>query len=1391
MKQISFFHKGLNLDLDYSKLTNNGFVLPTANIDILNKEGQGLIVTVTKGNKEVFPLSPGFQLIGAKDFNGIAYIVSYNPTTNEGEVGSYPSPAQGGGFEPTYKPLMNIRLLDLNNTSGIEVIRPMRSTIFNFDLEHPIGDQIVISRDYDGTVNIIWTDFKNSIRIVNSGFDQDGIYKPKRFYVYNTLNESIQLIKHPPLEQQIQFVSLSEGGRMKGGNLFFFYRYVDHSHNRTEFVAESQPIAITMATPIPQGSENELILNNGDNTILHGFIDSESTKKVLLSVNNLDKSYAFIEFAFIRFHSSAGTVAVPEVMLVDMLFAIPRDLDGLSIEITGFETQIPIDISEILRPVNRETICKSILSHERRMWGANWKATSIDIDLLAEAALLIKIGCDDSKTIPRENFQDFYSQPGNLKYAGYFRGEAYLCRVAFKLKDGFETEAFPVMGIDARMTAPADIQNAYANNSLLVNERGIIILPQLNISPIVRFHPLDHRMQVAHIMGITYNISGLISWMNDKQWFKDNVSEIIFLRAERKPNLAYQGVSTRVFGRKINQLFSPMKYNGASIPIMIGRDQKTQRHNAGIPTVDRDTLGNNTSEIPGRVYFNTQYSKDGNEDLLIKENQSSEEEKIRAVFSSDYIFGDKERITDGERPWVVPTFIVNERHELHEGGDRSPFLPRIRMRNFDRLIGPQSPNLSIGVRAKAFSNVHNYTNWIYPDNRTTLGLVNRTRDCARNGGVLSYDDFSQSLFYSLHTDNYVQYCNRSIQVPPYFGFELDGSDANHPMLSNDCALVNIYKFDPNSNIYFNLYNDELNVPYFKINEKSIRIKNILEGSDIIVCYQGDAFLQSTIIKSRTWFPTEQTGVTFELANNLTVSEVEPQPIGASITHFGYAKAGVSIAQEDMLRFMYAHGELLEIVSENTINTALRVKTINENTFFPLIPSLSAPIVDGSLLRGNLSNKDWALYPFTKEPLAWGRKLTTGIESYLINNGNSITLSLKGYLPSNPNFPKGLNIFPNRIRYTGKQDANFPTLSYRIWMHNHKEDFDEMYGEMTRIQIVFGRLLSIQESSIFAHFTHREETIPTSSGEMVIGVRSILSAEPMTIARFGSQHIFSITYSKSGTVGWDWNNNVIWRIIIDETGSLIARSLDKEQMIENYLKGLKALKDGDSNDASTILRNLKDRMFLPYGEQEGILTSSDKTTSEVLFTVVFNGMTETIRYNEDLNSFIGTYSFPAKFYFSINNAFYSVPVFKGAQEAVFIHGGGEPACFYGIYYNPVISFIVNGYISETQPLVNVDKLYKAMEIESPKTPAPFERVLFKTLFQEGENNPFHNQEQFWLTPEYLMSKWAFPINVASIGQEQFYVESNMQGKWMKVTIIIKKGIDTFIKNVITKFITSQA
>ena len=91
------------LQMDMNPLSSQNTVLTNAlNATLVTIDGDEMILQNDMGNLKAtytengeefeVTLTPGFIPIGIQTLNGVAYIVSFNPTTQEGEIGTFPSP---------------------------------------------------------------------------------------------------------------------------------------------------------------------------------------------------------------------------------------------------------------------------------------------------------------------------------------------------------------------------------------------------------------------------------------------------------------------------------------------------------------------------------------------------------------------------------------------------------------------------------------------------------------------------------------------------------------------------------------------------------------------------------------------------------------------------------------------------------------------------------------------------------------------------------------------------------------------------------------------------------------------------------------------------------------------------------------------------------------------------------------------------------------------------------------------------------------------------------------------------------------------------------------------------------------------------------------------------
>ena len=140
-KQIAknTFTGGLQMDLH--PLSSQNTILTNAlNATLVTIDGDEMILQNDLGNLKIrdqktgeedyVQLTPGFIPVGMKSHNGIAYIASYNPTTGQGEIGTFPSPnyplhtLSGSGSDdnpftpdPSYPIANRVKLSDDSNIS--------------------------------------------------------------------------------------------------------------------------------------------------------------------------------------------------------------------------------------------------------------------------------------------------------------------------------------------------------------------------------------------------------------------------------------------------------------------------------------------------------------------------------------------------------------------------------------------------------------------------------------------------------------------------------------------------------------------------------------------------------------------------------------------------------------------------------------------------------------------------------------------------------------------------------------------------------------------------------------------------------------------------------------------------------------------------------------------------------------------------------------------------------------------------------------------------------------------------------------------------------------------------------------------------------------------------
>ena len=126
MQAQNTFNEGMVLD-NHPLMTPNTVLTDALNATLVTMNGNEMVLQNDMGNARVenAKLPPGYIPIGMKEYGGIIYIACYNPLTNKGQIGCFPSPqrqktaTQISEVTPTFK-FPDVTQIDKPNITSIE-----------------------------------------------------------------------------------------------------------------------------------------------------------------------------------------------------------------------------------------------------------------------------------------------------------------------------------------------------------------------------------------------------------------------------------------------------------------------------------------------------------------------------------------------------------------------------------------------------------------------------------------------------------------------------------------------------------------------------------------------------------------------------------------------------------------------------------------------------------------------------------------------------------------------------------------------------------------------------------------------------------------------------------------------------------------------------------------------------------------------------------------------------------------------------------------------------------------------------------------------------------------------------------------------------------------------
>ena len=358
-----------------------------------------------------------------------------------------------------YNPLRNLQHTETYNSvpPGVptDFVTQKENAGLNFDLTHPVD--IVCQPSYDGTVNLILNDNKNTPKLVNTRFSplQNNTYQivdrsgehDTNIYNEETFNIDTSLYKRIEKIPTITLQNVLAGGNLKVGNYVFYIKYADADDNETDIAAESGVVSCFI------GIDGSPTSANG------GYRDQNSLKMVQLKITNIDKSYDYIKVYYSRATSDVDANITKTAYKILQKYPVLGKTTYITI--TGDETTDVISLEDLNVRYFVASTVKTQAECQNRLFFGNLTQESVNVDDLSDACLRIVpyYQAHDSQDYignlnpayrdvsTAQNRYMYYNTKNIYNYVGYWPEEIYRFGIVFIMANGTLSPTFNVLGM--------------------------------------------------------------------------------------------------------------------------------------------------------------------------------------------------------------------------------------------------------------------------------------------------------------------------------------------------------------------------------------------------------------------------------------------------------------------------------------------------------------------------------------------------------------------------------------------------------------------------------------------------------------------------------------------------------------------------------------------------------------------------------------------------------------------------------------------------------------------------------------------------------------------------------------------------------------------------------
>lgn len=1239
------------------------------NFRVITRDGNSFILTNIKGMEQKGTLPANFVPIATAEKNRVAYIISAEVIdgvpTGAGEIGCFPSPDYStGNLTYQYRPLMNYAGDD---NSSVLQDGPFRSVHFNLDLKNIVD--IELQNDYDRSVNIIFVDGKNPIRIINSGFavkpggkyeivDRSGVndtnrYSPKNFEnVINLITRSSKLMK-------VVFEGSDAGGIVPLGNIQYYFAYATADGNETEIIAQSFNV------PVFNGDRVSNIIGN-KNT---GEVSNKLNK---FTLSNLDTSYANLVVYIV--HADGMNGQVKSAYRINQNY--PINGSSMSFVHTGYEDKNIITLNFLTDQSATIDTAGTITQSQGYLIAGNIKEKIYPVDALRKFSKKIKLGHKEvildligietgltrlydeliNQTAIKSGTSGYnggYANPRNVHdFTGHWGGEAYPYMVRYIFIDGTTSPLFPVIGVDNvnnsnlglvesvtdSQVASWESSGGFSTDGNMLNSLGIYRFPNRNAAGVGKLFYKESGSGEGRIVvnGITFQIPDLDTDLGDGKTIKDYTIGVQFFRGERRPDVVIQGTMIDC------QMVPLIRFDEANT------DHRLWNYNGGVYN------DNNCKLVPAYAHLMESIHAWDYYDDIFRSNNADGDDRINGLFAfklNMYRRNPHEILTINRSPFaLISTDLMVNPAAFSGISDRAITARLLSRMSHKALIKSISRTRPLILKSSSVLN-ENHFSALIPEAYTSMlsssvykGSASWAAEAleARNA-----DAFSSMAFFQCRTNgsNQMFYLFRN-RYNSYLGVRLNAeirASEPYPLTGNDgggeviSGLLNSV-FD--ASFLANIYNGSQQ-------RSADAIRQVYQNVDSIQYFpiSGKMYWDDTVAEAD---PTNTLVSKLDDSRKITLFN------GDCFINYGlrklYSNAEFDVSdnnKNDLVKIGYTIG----VINESNFNASIRSsETVNVNEGerkSPLQYVVKESSIGDLYGRGN----QWRDY-YLNESAGHNK-------GYDMTSGNILATPLSVEIPNIQSH------WYARVWVSAQHVTNSFENGYRKFLSKTFKDYNADKGPIVKLIVNNNKLWCIQEGCVgIIPMNERIQTGADSGGPVYLESSNVLGPMGVISNEIGSRHKHSIVSTDNGVYGYSIDRNILW---FGMEGSPLKRVSDLA--IRSFL---------DDQYAGKPIPEIE--MFA-----HDIIATWNKKFDEVIFTFINKtdagfGSTDnfTVQINEITGKIHSFYSFLAGLYMRVCDDLYS---FSAAlPRPLWLHDSLnesiEKNTFYGTKHDSFISFVTS-------------------------------------------------------------------------------------------------------------------